>query len=77
MAEQLIDYVKFRVSRDCEVAIAFYGSIVTQAAIDKLLQTVELMKDCYAQAEEPKPFDLDSSHPTTEADGVMEGSLPQ
>lgn len=77
MAEQMIDYVKFRISRNCEIAIAFYGSIVTQAAIDKLLQTIELMKDCYPKAEEPKPFDLDSSRPTTEADGVMEESLPR
>lgn len=62
------EYFKFRITRDCKVVLAFYGP-VTQEGIDMLQRTVELMQDCFPKAEEPKPFDLDSSCPSTEANG--------
>lgn len=69
MSKPLTEHFKFRISRDCEVALAFYGGPVTQEGIDMLQQTIELMQDCFPHAEEPKPFDLDSSRPSTEANG--------
>lgn len=66
-----IEHLRFRIARDCEVIISFYGASVTQEGIDLLLRTIELAKDCYPKAGEPQPFDLDSPRPTTEADGVI------
>jgi hypothetical protein len=67
---QTSEYFSFRVSRDCEVAITFYGP-VTQEAIDKLQRTVALMRDCFPEAEGPKSFDFDPSRSTTEAIEVV------
>ena len=74
----LSDYLRFPIGRDCEVIIQFFGP-VTQEAIDLLLKTIELSRDCFPKAEEPKPFDLDPSRPTPEAVGgvsVPDGRIP-
>ena len=67
---QVTEYLSFRVARNCEVAIVFYG-VVTREAINKLQETVALMRDCFPEAEESKPFDFDPSRSTTEAIEVV------
>lgn len=77
MSKPFVEYVRFPISRDCEAIVSFHGGPVTQEGISLLQKTLELMKDCYPKAEEPKPFDFDSSRPSTEANGVMGESIPQ
>lgn len=67
MNKPCVEYMRFNIARDCEVIVGFYGAAVTQEGIDKFIQVLELSKDCFPKAEEPKPFDLDSSRPSTEA----------
>lgn len=68
MNRPLTEYLKFRIASDCEVTLAFYGP-VTQEGIDMLQRTIELMQDCFPKAEESRPFDLDPSRSSTEANG--------
>ena len=66
MNKPCVEYMRFNIARDCEVIVGFYGEAVTQEGIDKFIQVLELSKDCFPNAEEPKLLGLDSSRSSVE-----------
>ena len=54
--QEPIELLKWRLSRECYAIVELRG-VVTQEAIDKLIQLLQLMKDCFpTQEAENLPF---------------------
>jgi len=54
--QEPIELLKWRLSRECYVILELRG-VVTQEAIEKLIQLLQLMKDCFPKEEaEHLPF---------------------
>lgn len=52
MAEPIIEHMECRLSKRCRCVVVFVGAEITQESIQKLIELLSVMEDCFPTEEE-------------------------